>query len=72
MKHWKAAKKTLHYLQDTKNYMLTYMKTDNLEVIGYSDSDFAGCADSQKSTSSYVFTLANGAISWKSFKQMEL
>jgi hypothetical protein len=52
--------------------MLTYMKTDNLEVIGYSDSDFAGCVDSQKSTSSYVFTLANGAISWKSFKQMEL
>jgi hypothetical protein len=49
--------------------MLTYKRTDNLEVIGYSDSDFAGCVDSQKSTSGYVFTLANGAISWKSFKQ---
>jgi hypothetical protein len=49
--------------------MLTYKKTDNLEVIGYSDSDFAGCADSQKLTSGYVFTLTNGAISWKSSKQ---
>jgi hypothetical protein len=43
--------------------MLTYKKTDNLEVIGYSDADFTGCADSQKWTSSYVFTLANGVIS---------
>jgi hypothetical protein len=43
--------------------MLTYKKTDNFEVIGYSDSDFVGCADSQKSTLGYVFTLANGAIS---------
>jgi hypothetical protein len=51
IKHWKVAKKTLHYLQGTKHYMLTYKKTDNHEVIGYSDSDFAGCTDSQKSTS---------------------
>jgi hypothetical protein len=49
--------------------MLMYKKTDNLEVIGYSDAGFARCADSQKSTSYYVFTLVNGAISWKSFKQ---
>jgi hypothetical protein len=49
--------------------MLTYKRTDNLEVIGYSDSDFAGCVDSEKSTSGYVLTLANGAISWKSAKQ---
>jgi hypothetical protein len=62
IKYLKAAKKTLRYLQGTKHYMLTYKKIDNLEVIGYSDSDFVGCADSQKSTSSYVFTLANDAI----------
>jgi hypothetical protein len=69
IKHWKAAKKTLRYLQGTKHYMLTYKRTDNLEVIGYSDSDFEGCVDSKKSTSGYVFTLANEAISWKSSKQ---
>jgi hypothetical protein len=49
--------------------MLAYMRTDNLEVIGYSYSDFAGCADSQKSTLGYVFTLTTGSISWKSSKQ---
>jgi hypothetical protein len=69
MKHWKAAKKTLRYLQGTKDYILTYKKNDNLEVIGYSDADFVGCVESQKSISGYVFTLANRAISWKSSKQ---
>jgi hypothetical protein len=56
-------------LQGTKYYMLTYKKTDNLKVIGYSDADFTGCAKSQKSISCYVFTLTNGAISWKISKQ---
>ena len=49
--------------------MLTYRKSDSLQVEGYSDSDFAGDIDDRKSTSGYVFTLAGGAISWKSSKQ---
>jgi hypothetical protein len=67
--HWKAAKKVLHYMQGTKDYMLTYRRSDNLEVFGYSGADYAGCVDSKKSTSGYIFTLAGGAISWKSSKQ---
>ena len=47
--HWVAAKRVLRYLQRTKDYMLTYRKSDQLEIIGYSDSDFAGCQDSRKS-----------------------
>ena len=49
--------------------MLTYRRSDSLQVEGYSDSDFAGDIDDRKSTSGYVFTLAGGAISWKSSKQ---
>lgn len=45
------------------------MHSDNLEVTGYSDSYFARCVDTKKSTSRYVFVLAEGAISWKSGKQ---
>jgi hypothetical protein len=37
--------------------------------MGYSDADWAGCRDTKKSTSGYIFTLAGGAISWKSSKQ---
>jgi Reverse transcriptase (RNA-dependent DNA polymerase) len=69
MDHWKAAKKVLRYLQGTKDYMLTYKRSNNLEVIGYSDLDFSGCLDSKKSTSGYIFMLAGGSISWKSAKQ---
>ena len=49
--------------------MLTYKKTENLELVGYVDADFVGCVDTKKSTSDYVFTLGNGAILWKSSKQ---
>ena len=61
--HWKAAKKIMRYLQGTKNHMLTYKRSDHLKVIGYSDSDFAGCVDTRKSTFGYLFLLAEGAIS---------
>ena len=67
--HWKAAKRVLRYLQRTKDYMLTYQKSDQIEIIRYTDSDFAGCQDSMKSTSGYIYLLAGGAISWKSVKQ---
>ena len=43
--------------------MLTYNKSDLLEIVGYSDSDFAGCPDSRKSTLGYIFLLAGGAVS---------
>ena len=46
-----------------------YRQTDNLDAIGYSDSDFAGCVDSLRSTSGYIFMMAGGAISWRSVKQ---
>ena len=67
--HWKAAKKVMRYLQGTKDYMLTFKRSDNLEVIGYSDLYFARCVDSRKSTFSYLFMFDGGTISWKSSKQ---
>lgn len=43
MDHWKAVKRVMRYLKRTKDYMLTYRKANNLEIIGYSDSDLGGC-----------------------------
>jgi hypothetical protein len=68
LKHWEAIKKVMCYLQETKNIMLTYRKSIELKFVGYADADFAG-GDLRKSTSGYIFTLAGGAISWKSSKQ---
>ncbi|XP_071917192.1 secreted RxLR effector protein 161-like [Coffea arabica] len=61
--HWKATKRVLRYPQKTKDYMLTYRKSDELEIIGYTDSDYAGCKDTMKSVSGYVYLLAGGVIS---------
>ena len=38
-------------------------------LIGHSNSDFASCVDSRKSKYSYIFKLADGAMSWRSAKQ---
>ena len=62
-------KKALRYVRSTTGLMLTYRKSESLEIEGYSNSDFAGDAGDRKSTSGYIFTLAKGAISWKSSKQ---
>jgi hypothetical protein len=40
--------------------MLTYERSDIIEIVGYSDSDFAGCLNTDRSTSGYVFKLAVG------------
>ncbi|XP_034693397.1 secreted RxLR effector protein 161-like [Vitis riparia] len=52
--HWRAAKKVMRYLQGTKDYKFMYRRTSNLEVVGYSNSDFAGCVDSRKATSGCI------------------
>ncbi|KAK8936102.1 hypothetical protein KSP39_PZI012973 [Platanthera zijinensis] len=67
--HWVAAKKVLRYLKRTKDVKLVYHRVQNLELVGYTDSDFAGCEDDRKSTSGYFFKFAGGAVSWKSVKQ---
>ena len=68
MDHWKVAKWVMRYFQRTKDYMLTYRRSDRLEIVGYSNFDFTGCLDSKRSTLGYIFTLTGGAISWKSIK----
>ena len=38
-------------------------------LVSYTDSNYAGCTDTQQSSSGYVFTLGQGAISWSSKQQ---
>ncbi|RVW20236.1 Retrovirus-related Pol polyprotein from transposon TNT 1-94 [Vitis vinifera] len=42
LEHWKTAKKVMRYLKGTRDYKLTYMRFDHLDVVGYSNSNFAG------------------------------
>ena len=67
--HWKATMKVLRYIQGTKDLMLTYRCTDTLEVVGFSDSDYASRVDDKKSTYGNIFMMVEGIVSWKSVKQ---
>jgi hypothetical protein len=58
--HWNGIKKALKYIQGTKCLMLTYDRSDNLEIVGYSDSDFVGCLDTDRSTSGYCDRTTSG------------
>jgi len=69
IEYWKAVKKALRYLQGTKSLMLSYRKSDAHKIVGYSDADWAGCKDTRRYMSGYIFTLAGGAIWWRSLKQ---
>uniref|UniRef100_A0A2N9HF09 Reverse transcriptase Ty1/copia-type domain-containing protein n=1 Tax=Fagus sylvatica TaxID=28930 RepID=A0A2N9HF09_FAGSY len=67
-KHWTAVKHILKYLNRTKHYFLVFGSKD-LNIQGYTDSDFQSDIDNRKSISGFVFTLGKGAISWRSCKQ---
>lgn len=64
-KHWEAVKWILRYLKGTSKLCLCYGGAKPI-LEGYTDADMAGDLDSRKSTSSYIFTLAGGAVSWQS------
>ena len=66
--HWQAAKIILRYVKRTKRYGILYTTSEDFELIGYTDSDWAGSIDVRK-TSGYVFHMGSRAISWASKKQ---
>jgi hypothetical protein len=66
--HWEDAKRVLKYLKGTINTRLIYGNCMN-GLIGYTDADWAS-QDHRHSTSSYIFLIDGGAISWSSKKQL--
>jgi len=67
--HFKAAKRILKYLKGTSSIGLWYPSHSPIHLIGYSDSDFAGCNLDRKSTSGTCHLLGSSLISWHSKKQ---
>jgi len=66
--HLTAAKRILRYLKKTKNYVL-WLGSNDIDLLGFSDADYARDVDDRHSTSGYVFMLGDGCISRYSGKQ---
>ena len=67
--HWKAAKRILNFVQGIRTHGIFYKAKYDLELIGFTNSDWESDSIDKKSTSGYVFMLAEGPISWSSKKQ---
>ncbi|GJU38250.1 hypothetical protein Tco_1191207 [Tanacetum coccineum] len=65
--HWQAIQRVLKYLK-TMGYRLTYTGYP-LVLEGYTDASWISNTKDNSSTSSWVFLLGGGAISWVSKKQ---
>jgi len=65
--HWEVVKWVLRYLRGTVRLDLVFqrLKTGKLGLLqGYIDADYAGGFDQRRSTTGYVFTVAECVISW--------
>ena len=67
--HWKALKHLFRYLKGSLPLGISYGKPGKQDIMGYTDSDWAGDKGTRKSTSGYLFKLGNGAVSWSSKRQ---
>jgi hypothetical protein len=66
--NWIAAKHVLRYICGTINYGLRYTASNDIQLHGFADSDWAGSAEDRKSTSGMCFILGSAMISWGSRK----
>ena len=67
--HLIAIKRIFRYLKGTPDLGLWYPKDSGFELIGYSDSDYAGCRIDRKSTTGSCQFLGGRLVSWFSKKQ---
>ena len=58
----------MRYLKRTINLGLHYKRFPAI-LEGYSDADSNTLSDDSKATNDYIFSIASGAVSWKSKKQ---
>ena len=67
--HMNAVDRIFAYLKSDPGKAIVYSGKHGLQLRGFVDSDFAGCEDSRRSTTGWVFTLAGGPVSWSSQRQ---
>ena len=67
--HLMAVKRIFLYLVHTPNLGLRYPKCSTFELLGYSDSNYAGYKVTQKSTTGTCQFIGRSLVSWSSKKQ---
>jgi hypothetical protein len=69
--HWNVANPILGYLKGTLDYGIKYTDASDVELTGFSDSDWATIwMIEDRSTIGYAFGIGFGVVSWSSKKQL--
>src|SRR5438105_5886023 len=67
--HVNMLKRILRYLKGTMDHGLQLHRTSPTTLTAYTDADWAGCPDTQRSTSGYGVFLGDNLVSWSSKRQ---
>ena len=68
--HFEGVKRVLRYLKGTANFGLVLGGPgDKIDLVGWTDSDWAQDVVTRRSIGGFVFDIAGGSISWSSKKQ---
>ena len=66
--HMATVRRIFRYVHGTIRRGLCYPTGTSLDLIAYGDVDYAGCSDTQHSTTGWCMFLGPALISWKSKK----
>ena len=69
-----AAKRILCYLKGTQDFSLVlgHQGRGAVDIVGWTDSDWASNVDSRRSVGGFVFDVAGGCVSWSLKKQVSV
>ncbi|GKA38319.1 ribonuclease H-like domain-containing protein [Tanacetum coccineum] len=70
--HFSAFKKILLYFRGTLDYGLQLFSSYTIDLVAYSDADWAGCPTTRRSTFDYCVFFGNNLLSWSSNRQPTL
>jgi hypothetical protein len=67
--HRTTVQRVFKYLKHTLEFGIWYSASSSLDLVGFSNADFAGCGIDRKSTSGTCHFLGSSLICWSSRKQ---
>jgi hypothetical protein len=66
--HRTTVQRIFRYLKHTPEFRILYSASSSLDLVGLSDTDFAGCGIDQKGTSGTCHFLRSSLVCWSSQK----
>lgn len=66
--HWLGLLKLLGYVKATSHFQLDISKIENMDIIAYSDADYATNKDDRTSMGGQILFIDSSPVAWRTFK----